>query len=92
MAQIIAQVSNVLTLLINVVFTFQQIHSMYSTRSGYTSYNFEKFSKTQSERVVALLGTTLMKKYPNFEKDQSLLLTELLEWDLWPAYISVFGL
>ena len=65
---------------------------MYSTRSGYTSYNFEKFSKTNSERVVALLGTILMKKYPNFENDPTLPLTELLEWDLWPAYISIYGL
>ena len=75
------------------VVIFQQTCS-YSTRNNtdYTFYDFEKFSKTQSERVVTLLGTTLMKKYPNFEKDQTLPLTELLEWDLWPAYISIHGL
>ena len=47
--------------------------------------------KTKSVRVVKLLGDTLKKMYPNFDKNQAILLTDLLEWDLWPGFIKIYG-
>ena len=37
-----------------------------------------------------LLGKILMRKYPTFKGD--LPLDDLLEWDLWPAYVSIYGI
>ena len=30
-----------------------------------------------------------MRKYPDFNND--LPLNDLLEWDLWPSYVSIYG-
>ena len=71
------------------VFILQSSHQYY-TRSSYDY--FEKFTKHQSARVVNLLGNILTKKYPKFGENPTLPLMDLLEWDLWPAYISIYGL
>ena len=39
-----------------------------------------------------LLGNILIRKYPKFGENSTLPLMDLLEWDLWPAYISIYGL
>ena len=58
----------------------------------YSSYNFDKFTETRSTRVVNLLGDMLMRKYPYFHENPAVPLDDLLEWELWPAYITIYGI
>lgn len=55
-------------------------------------YIFDTFSKTESARVVKLLGTILIRKYPEFQKNRLIPLADLLEWELWPTYITIYGM
>ena len=58
-------------------------------------HQFEhKFSKVKSTRVVNLLGNILLKKYPKFCAYHAHVvpLADLLEWELWPAYITIYGI
>ena len=58
----------------------------------YSSYNFDKFTETRSACVVNLLGNMLMRKYPTFHENHAVPLADLLEWELWPAYITIYGM
>ena len=55
-------------------------------------YIFDTFSKTKSACVVKLLGTILMRKYPEFHENRLIPLADLLEWELWPTYITIYGM
>ena len=65
-------------------------HTRGNTGYGYSSFDFNKFTHHRSARVVNLLGKILMRKYRNFKDD--LQLKDLLEWDLWPSYVSIYGI
>ena len=45
---------------------------------------------TKSERIFVYLGHILKKKYPNFKDELSL--DELLDWDLWPGFLKIYGI
>lgn len=46
---------------------------------------------TKSTRAVHVLGGILKKKYPNFDPNQAIPLTDLLDWELWPGFIRIHG-
>ena len=48
--------------------------------------------KNKSKHVIKLLGNILKKKYPSSDESQTVPFTDLLEWDLWPGFISLYGL
>ena len=86
-----------MSLAVNSCCSLQPAHSyeLISGSSGgsmYSSYNFDKFTETRSARVVNLLGDMLMRKYPNFLENSEVPLADLLEWELWPAYITIYGI
>ena len=33
-----------------------------------------------------------MRKYPKFHENPVVPLADLLEWELWPAYITIYGM
>ena len=74
-----------------VSYFIQPTTHQYYTR-GSTGHDFGKFTHHRSARVVNLLGKTLTRKYPKFKDELTLPLNDLLEWDLWPAYVSIYGL
>ena len=82
-----------MSLTVNCCWSLQPAHS-YGLRSGHSSYmyNFDKFTETKSARVVNLLGNMLMRKYPKFDENPEVPLADLLEWEVWPAYITIYGM
>ena len=47
--------------------------------------------KLKSDRVTKILGGILKKRYPDFEKTNTVPLIDLLEWDHWPGFIQIYG-
>ena len=47
--------------------------------------------KLKSNRVIKILGGILKKRYPDFEKTNTVPLIDLLEWDHWPGFIQIYG-
>ena len=45
---------------------------------------------TKSERMLVYLGDILKKKYPDMRGELSL--EELLDWNLWPGYLKLYGM
>ena len=48
--------------------------------------------KLKSDRVIKILEGILKKKYPDFEKTNTVPLIDLLEWDHWPGFIQIYGI
>ena len=38
-----------------------------------------------------LLGNLLQKKYRNFKETDEIPVIDLLEWDLWPGFLKIYG-
>lgn len=51
-----------------------------------------RLMNTMSDNVIKILGGLLQKKYPDFGEKSSIPLMDLLEWDLWPGFITIYGL
>ena len=58
----------------------------------YSRDQFEKLAKHESERVGRLLGRILAKQYPNADDIQAVSFNDLLEWNMWPIFITIFGM
>ena len=48
--------------------------------------------RNKSKHVIKLLGNILSKKYPSFDESPTVPFTDLLEWDLWPGFINLYGM
>ena len=53
---------------------------------------FERAQSSESVRVAKLFGDLLKKRYPHFEKKYEVPLIDLLEWDLWPGFLKIYGI
>ena len=56
------------------------------------NHEFEKLATHQSERVGCLLGRILKKQYPHASDIGSISFSDLLEWHMWPIFITIFGM
>ena len=46
----------------------------------------------ESERVGKLLGRILEKQYPNARDIEGVSFDDLLDWHMWPIFITIFGI
>ena len=52
----------------------------------------ERLANVDSKRVGSLLGRILEKQYPNADDIRAVTFNDLLEWYMWPIFITIFGM
>ena len=61
---------------------------------SYSSEEFEKLASTECARVGNLLGAMMKNQYPHLNpglENVSVSFDELLQWNLWPNFIKLYG-
>ena len=59
--------------------------------SSYSLRSIERLQVVKSQQVVHLLGNLLLRKYPNFQETDEIPVIDLLEWELWPGFLNIYG-
>ena len=76
---------------VNVLLQFNLL--LYLAQSRYiTTRSIERIMTSKSARVINALGSILKKKYPKFSQKEEFPLRSLLEWDLWPGFMNIYGI
>ena len=65
------------------------VYHLQPQKSG--NREFERLASHESERVGQLLGHILERQYPNAGDIKSISFSDLLEWHMWPIFITIFG-
>ena len=57
------------------------------------AHSFEEMAKNNnfSSKLLRLFDKILLIKYPNFNTTKKVTILEVLEWELWPTVIKIFG-
>ena len=45
-----------------------------------------------SKRLLTIINTSLMRIYPMFAQSKLITIDDLLQWDLWPKILTIYGL
>ena len=48
-------------------------------------------NQSRSKKLVELLENILKKKFPNFDDKSEIPFKDLLEWDMWPGFLKIYG-
>ena len=64
---------------------------IFEQKSSYSLRSIQRLQDFKSQRVVRLLGNLLQKQYKNFKETDEILVIDLLEWDLWPVFLNIYG-
>ena len=53
---------------------------------------WDQIVENKSQRIVRLVGSILNKKYPHFHETNEIPFDDLLEWELWPGCLKIYGI
>ena len=68
------------------------IKYFFCVQPQYSGNEIERLANVDSKRVGSLLGRILVKQYPKAEYIQAVTFDDLLEWYMWPIFITIFGM
>ena len=67
------------------------MHISFSVQNSLFGF-FDIAQSSESVRVAKLFGDLLKKQYPDFQERCEVPLIDLLEWELWPGFIKIYGI